>query len=126
MTTTVITWLFTPNPGNDRAAGLPLHVQMGILNIALLHATERKEEDESMLLALNKKSANLSSGPDPLSLVLSFFSLPLSEMALEILMLYSTFHSKARDRDTDCLFSTYKQHFAKQQTNTAANVPVLS
>lgn len=71
--TTIIPWLLTPNPGNDRAAGLPLHLQLGSLNIALVHTTERKEEDESVLLALNKKPANPSSGPDALSLVLSVF-----------------------------------------------------
>ncbi|KAK4826671.1 hypothetical protein QYF61_010680 [Mycteria americana] len=53
-------------------------------------------------------------------------NLPLSEMALAILMLFPTFHGKVRDGNTDCLMSTYKQHFAKQRTNTAADVPSLS
>lgn len=79
-----------------------------------------------MFLAPKKKPANPRSGPDPLLHVLSFFSLPLSEMALAILMLFPTFHGKVRDGDADCLLSTCKQHFAKQQTNTAADVPALS
>lgn len=73
-------------------------VHLGILNPkSLVHGTERREGDESLLLALDREPASPSSGPDLLSLVPLFFTLPLSEKS--ILMLFSAFHGKARDED---------------------------
>lgn len=54
-----------------------------------------------------------------------FISLPLSEMAPVISMLFPTFHGKIRDGDTGCVLSTYKQHFSKEQIKGVADVPAL-
>lgn len=52
MTTTIIPWLLTPNPGNDRAAGLS---SWGFWTL-LWCMRQRKEEGESVLLAPKKKA----------------------------------------------------------------------
>lgn len=57
-----------------------LLVQLGILNTALLNVTERGEEDESVLLALNKESADPGSVTHPHHSHSPIFSLHFSEM----------------------------------------------
>lgn len=74
-----------------------LLVQLGILNTALLNGTERGEEDESMLLALNKESADPGSGTHPHHLHSLIFSLHFSETTPASLSLSPAFWGKLSD-----------------------------
>lgn len=82
-TTAITPWLLTPNPGH----GI---VHLGILSPkSLLHGAERREGDGTLLLALSKEPASLSSGPDLLSLVPSVLTASPSEIS--ILLLFPIF-----------------------------------
>lgn len=74
-----------------------LLVQLGILNTALLNGTERGEEDESVLLALNKESADPGSGTHPHHLHSLIFSLHFSETTPASLSLSPVFWGKLSD-----------------------------
>lgn len=121
MYTAIIPWLLTPDPGNDRAADLPLQTTVcpvGISNIALLNATERIEEYESALFALNIEPANPNSGAHLCHLRCLFISLHFSKMTLTNLPLsplFFFFGGKISDGETKNALSTCTQHLANQQ-----------
>lgn len=98
-----------------------LLVQLGILNTALVNATEREEEDESVLLALNKESADPSSGTHPRHLHSLVFSLHFSEMTPASLPFSPAFWGKVSDGKTTKKLC----HLPVSSTLQASNQTVL-
>lgn len=102
-------------------------VRLGILNPkSLVHGAEGREGDGTLLLALNKEPASLSSGPDLLSLVPSVLTASPSLKYPSCCSSQLSMVKPGLETQADCLLSISKQHFPKEQTNNAANIPALS